>query len=127
MANKYIQAKDGNDNAYFRSKMELIWSNPAPQNQFAPQTISIPGLAKYEKFLCVFKRITTQQGVEVTVLTRKTVYVSVIGMPAYKIAVRDFELTNNQAIFTDATLISSLGSGSTDNNYLIPYQIYGLD
>lgn len=121
---------------YFRTESggeeapTLLWTNPSPTSNFAAQTLSLD-LTEYAYLLFKVKNsLTTGYTDEAYCACQKDnskrSAFSVVGAGAPKIIhSRYFDTTDNSITFS-AGYHSSTSSGTTDNRYAIPLEIYGI-
>lgn len=112
------------------NNMDLLWTNPSPSSAFASQTISL-NLSKYKFVYITFKR-TTGTSIDSYAMSLFLMKgLSGIAMSygeAYGIIFRDItSVTDSYIKFGGGSYgtASKLGI-TTDNNFGIPYKIYGI-
>ena len=138
MANIIKQLKDSNGNniypiAYAQGgvKMDLLWENPSITSDFSAQTVSLD-LSKYNLLYVKWRTskdataytdiICAIDGLPRVVLTRNGSQTGQYGLswraftPSSSSV--EFEAGHQQTAFSNQT--------GTENNRLIPYQIYGI-
>jgi len=118
----YIQCKSGG-----AETPTLLWENPSPNSDFAPQTISI-NLTDYEWILISIKNQKVSPQYVTTCAVPKITDDQVIGGPsgqtgsnyAYS---RIIKMNNNGITFQ---ISRSNYAGASGNTTVIPIKIYGL-
>ena len=122
MTDKWVQLKSRNgvDNLFPKSKMDLLWTNSSPSSSFSPQTIEVD-LSDYSAVGIIFRSTTTDAS-----------YTEVKVFPKITLSIWTNYLAGS---FRNVTAVSDSGvtfgsgsqPGSTKNDYGIPYQIYGIN
>ena len=133
MANYVKQLKDNDGNniypiAYTHGgmKMDLLWTNPAPTASFAAQTVSLD-LSQYDLVYIKSKRKNDNSGYYGSnfVLIDGIQY-SMVNIYGGLIEYRGFTPSESGIVFTNGSLYSTYATGSTNDSYMVPYQIYGI-
>lgn len=105
------------------AKLDLLWTNASPTSEFASQTISLD-VSKYKYFLISVKNSINSNTETYMNVVLKNVKNRIIGVDTLGIVVRtDTYVTGSGIFFSNGYPINS---ESINNNYAIPYQIYGV-
>lgn len=133
--NKIVQLTNPNgDNIYPIAynqggmKMDLLWTNPSPSSSFASQIISLD-LSNYTMVGIIYRIVAS--GTNVSHL-----YFNVIGDSTIRHKSSDgltiqrtiVSISSTSIQFGDCATWTSYNTSSitTNNNYMVPYQIYGI-
>ena len=103
----------------------ILWTNPSPSDTFVEQTVDNVDCSKYEFFLVEY-RCTKSSTARVTEVVRKTFRIRTTLLVNNVLKTRDVEVKNNSVYFTYGQTYSTLGSGTQDNDALVPIRVYGL-
>ena len=109
-----------------KTSMDLLWENPSPTSNFLAQTISLD-LSSY-KYIILNVRLDAgdgdNEGTNIICLKELT---SRINSTRTTLSYRYVTVTDAGVKFSDARSTNTLGSSATvNNNYAIPYRIYGI-
>lgn len=103
---------------------ELLWQNEASGSSFAAQTVSVKNLSLYQFYCVVFLRVAgnNQQHHVFTSVGRGS---ECIGQTSYSdLMVREFTSDQNAETVTFSTCHN--GPSSVREDFLVPYQIWGI-
>ena len=104
---------------------DLLWENASPTSAFAAQTVSVD-LTNYSFVLVGVKSKSDDNGKSYAIL-KKGDSSQLLLTATLKIYWRVTNVQNNGIDFYDGTYLNTYGSNTiTDNNYMIPYRIYGI-
>ena len=99
----------------------LLWENPNPESSYSGQKVSID-LSKYTHVFIVFKYYMLSQNSESWLFIRVGFTDNVIRSTNYTTLVQRTALVEKDGVKFGQGMS---GSGQ-NNNYMIPYQIYGI-
>lgn len=110
-----------------RCTFDLVWENASPASGFAKQNISV-NYSNYTHLLYVFRGSTTDNGAFYdSVLVPANIQTNLHTMVEYYPAFRAVTpISNNLLSFGDCYILNG-GTQQANNNYAIPYQIYGCN
>lgn len=107
--------------------LDLLWTNPNPSSSFASQTIQLD-LSEYEYIGIIYRRSSSS--------TYQTpIYILGVGTSWYwddqiggYLVERSIQTTSSTVVFGNSSRMTTYPNGSrtTDNQYQIPYKIYGI-
>lgn len=102
-----------------KTETKLLWTNPNPTSEFTNQIITVDGLSNYDEYEILFKFHNTVDLIN----THK----SKVGYGVL-LAIHDSGKMYRRNIYASGNTleISAVAGSAADNNYLIPYQIYGV-
>lgn len=105
---------------------KLLWTNPNPNNEFAPQTVSVD-LSGYNEILLVYKLGTYWTRIGSLLITEfgNTYLLNESGYDG-RISRREVSMSSNGATFGAASFYNTYAASSTntDNKLKVPYRIY---
>ena len=124
MADKYIQlmSEDGTDNLYPVGKLDLLWTNSSPTASFSSQTVSLD-LSKYRLVMISYCYSYNSEYYQ-------TMIQPVDGL-TYRCTTGNSTNNNNgvragTATATGVVFTAGAYNGASNNQYVIPYKIYGI-
>lgn len=105
--------------------MDLLWTNSSPTSSFSAQTVTID-LSSYKMVLIVLKQYIS--------IDYYFDFVSPIGnsetrrylLGSSRLLYRAADINTVGIDFASASLVSSYGSDTSNNDYCIPFKIYGI-
>ena len=105
------------------AKLDLLWTNASPTSAFDRQTISLD-VSKYKYFLISVKNNINSNEERYMNVVLKNVHNRIIGIDTLGIVVRiDTHVTESGISFSNGYPVNS---EVVNNDYAIPYQIYGV-
>lgn len=107
--------------------MKLLWTNPNPEDAFLPQTIEL-NLKSYRNVIITAHNINGQY-IPSAIINEKNVKFELVYPRGYQIGLRDITFTDSGIIFYEGKIDSynSGTGGTTNNNYIVPTKIYGIN
>lgn len=107
-----------------RMGMELLWTNPSPTSSFASQTVSVD-LSDYAGVLIVCKQHKSVESYfNFLSLTVAESIRFLCG--SGKLSFRNATVSSAGVVFTDGSYVNTYGTDAVNNDYVIPYKIYGI-
>lgn len=101
--------------------VDLLWENASPTSEFAEQSISIDLSAYKIIYITMFGHVNTQnESYSMFIIDKNKGYVFV-GWYGAQYSERSVSITNSRVYFANGKT-----GGAVNNNYLIPYRIYGV-
>lgn len=122
-----MDAKYAELEADYKAKMatmsgDLVWTNPEPNASFPEQEIALD-LAKYKRFVLVYKEYSTEFN-EITIHEKNVTYR--LHQPTSTFTrTRTFEVSDTKISFSRA--ITSASNASPENDCMVPYKLYGFE
>lgn len=101
-------------------KLDLLWENASPTSAFGQQTISLD-FSHYELILIYFN-FSKNDHTKISALAKMLGTYSAIDKSGDNIVGRTFEIRINNIIYFDPAMYGY----NTNNDYLIPSEIYGV-
>ena len=107
--------------------LKIIWENPAPDEPFSAQTISVPNVKKYKYILIGFRGTsgaissavisTSKQGTQYVVCTEHVVFVE-----------RNISVNTDALVFGDAIMYTTYGQAASavNNRTAVPIVVLGI-
>lgn len=123
-----VNLQYANDNFINKKYIEptLLWTNPNPTSAFAQQTLNL-NIAPYKYIVVTFNRFDGYT-TPIQKFINKGGNSTVFTMYGARLAVRTFTIGIQQVALGNATYYDlNTTSGVTNNQYLIPLEIYGTN
>lgn len=107
----------------------LLWQNASASNDFAPQNITVNNLSDYEIVVIAFKTYKADAAVTINMVPYDAGGTRDYPVFAPFIIQRVVTWSGNVVTFGDAWQFKRYNNytTTTDNGYLVPYQIYGAN
>ena len=101
--------------------VDLLWTNASPTSEFAEQSLNIDMSAYKIIYITMFGHVNTQYESYTMFFIDKNIEYVFVGWYGAKYSERPVTITNSGVYFANGKT-----GGAVNNNYLIPYRVYGV-
>jgi len=108
---------------FSKFSIDLLWENPDPTVSFAAQEVSVSNMSLYAFIMIVYKyRCSNAQLLSQTVPSGNSVWLSFSAKSSGSFGRRPVAYVDDNTLSFE----TASNSGSDNNEYAVPYQIYGI-